>query len=276
MIKDIIVNLTVGAARDVAADFAVSVASAFRAHLAGISFAYEAVVPGTLFGGVAAELITAQRAESEKAARTAVANFETAARGAGLSAESHLLSASVAEAADTFGSLARRYDISVVAQAEPAKLPDRDLIIEAALFESGRPVLVVPYIQRDALKLDRVMVCWDGSRAAARAVGDAIALLERAKAVEVVVVAGEAGKSDELPGADIAHHLARHGLKVELQRIVARDLDVANTILSHAADAGTDFLVMGGYGHSRLREIVLGGVTRQILHSMTVPALMSH
>ena len=276
MIKDVIVNLTVGASRDVAADLAVSVASAFKAHLAAISFAYEAVIPGTIFGGVAAELIQTQRAESQKAARAAVSGFERAARGAGLSAESHLLEANIAAAADTFGRLARRYDISVVAQAEPDKLPDRDLIIEAALFESGRPVLVVPYIQRDGLKLDRVMVCWDGSRAAARAVGDAIPFLERAKSVEVVVVAGEAGKSDEVPGADIAHHLARHGLKVELNRIVPGDLDVANTVLSHASDAGSDLIVMGGYGHSRLRELVLGGVTRQILQSMTVPALMSH
>jgi nucleotide-binding universal stress UspA family protein len=120
------------------------------------------------------------------------------------------------------------------------------------------------------------MVCWDGSRNAARAVGDAMPLLARAKAVEVVIVASEAGKSDELPGADIAHHLARHGLKVELQRIVSPGLDVANTILSHAADAGTDFIVMGGYGHSRMRELVLGGATRGILTSMTVPTLMSH
>ncbi len=89
-------------------------------------------------------------------------------------------------------------------------------------------------------------VCWDGSRNAARALGDAMPFLSRAKAVEIVVVAGDAGKNDEIPGADIAHHLARHGLKVELRRIVAGDLDVANTILSHAADAGTDFIVMGG------------------------------
>jgi nucleotide-binding universal stress UspA family protein len=91
-----------------------------------------------------------------------------------------------------------------------------------------------------------------------------------------VGVSGDPGKSDEIPGADVAHHLARHGRKVELQRIVVRDLDVANTLLSHAADVGCDFMVMGGYGHSRLRELVLGGVTRGILQSMTVPTLMSH
>jgi nucleotide-binding universal stress UspA family protein len=87
---------------------------------------------------------------------------------------------------------------------------------------------------------------------------------------------GEKGKSREIPGADIAHHLARHGLKVELREIVAGDLDIANTILSHAADAGSDLIVMGGYGHSRLREFILGGVTRGLLASMTVPTLMSH
>jgi nucleotide-binding universal stress UspA family protein len=276
MLKDIIVNLTVDAPHDAAADFAISVARAFEAHLAGIGFAYEPVVPGTMFGSVAVELMAKHRAECEKAARSAVSYFDEAARRLGLSAESRVQTASPVEAASMFGQIARRFDLSVVTQAAPDQLPGRQLIIEAALFESGRPVLVVPYIQRDGLKLDRVMVCWDGSRNAARAVGDAMPLLKRAKAVEVVIVAGEAGKSDEIPGADIAHHLARHGLKVELRRIVSPTLDVANTILSHAADAGTDFIVMGGYGHSRMRELVLGGATRGILTSMTVPTLMSH
>jgi nucleotide-binding universal stress UspA family protein len=276
MFKDIIVNLTVDATHDAAADYAISVARAFEAHLAGISFAYEPVVPGSVFGSVAVELVATHRAECEKAARAAISYFDETTRRVGLSAESRLQTASPAEAASMFGRIAHRFDLAVVAQAAPEMLPGRDLIIEAALFESGRPVLVVPYIQRDGLMLDRVMVCWDGSRNAARAVGDAMPLLRRAKAVEVVIVAGEAAKSDELPGADIAHHLARHGLKVELQRIVSPTVDVANTILSHAADAGTDFIVMGGYGHSRMRELVLGGATRGILASMTVPTLMSH
>jgi nucleotide-binding universal stress UspA family protein len=119
-------------------------------------------------------------------------------------------------------------------------------------------------------------VCWDGSRSAARATGDAMPLLTRAKTTEIVIVAGEAAKSDEIPGADIAHHLARHGAKVELKRIVATEGDIASTILSHAADVSADFLVMGGYGHSRLREFILGGVTRGILAAMTVPTLLSH
>ena len=130
------------------------------------------------------------------------------------------------------------------------------------MFDSGRPMLVVPYIQRNGLRLDRILLCWDGSRSAARAAADALPFLRRAKVVEVVTVASEPAKSDEMPGADIAQHLARHGVKVELKRIVTAETDVASTILSHAADRSADFLVMGGYGHSRLRGFILGGVTR--------------
>jgi nucleotide-binding universal stress UspA family protein len=172
--------------------------------------------------------------------------------------------------------IARRFDLSVVTQAEPGKAVSEEMIIEAALFGSGRPVLAVPYIQKSGLALSRVIVCWDGSRNAARAVADAMPFLARAKTVDVVMVTGERTKSDEMPGADIAHHLARHGLQVTVQRIVSVDTDVANTLLSYAADAGADFIVMGGYGHSRLREFVLGGATRGILAAMTVPVLMSH
>jgi len=163
-----------------------------------------------------------------------------------------------------------------VRQAEPGKPPLEEFVIEGGLFASGRPVLVVPYIQRSAMTLDHVLVCWNGSPNAARAVGDAMPFLRRAKKIEVLVALGEAGTEDEVEGADIAQHLARHGLKIELERLAAIKGDVTDTILSYAAAAGANFLVMGGYGHSRLREFILGGVTRDILRSMTVPALMAH
>jgi nucleotide-binding universal stress UspA family protein len=276
MIKDTVVNLSTGNSRDVAADYAVSVADAFGAHVAGTAFAYEPVIPGTVMGGVPAELIEASLAESRKAAGDAIARFDQAAGRAGVSFESRVLDATLVGAADLFGRIARRFDLSVVAQAEPDKAAGEDLIIEAALFQSGRPVIVVPYIQRTGLVLERVLVCWDGGRTAARAIGDAIPFLTRANAVDVVIVATEPGKGDEISGADMGRHLARHGLKVEVKRIVAPDIDVANAILSYAADSSADFMVMGGYGHSRLREFILGGATRRILQSMTVPVLMSH
>ncbi len=122
------------------------------------------------------------------------------------------------------------------------------------------------------------MVAWDASREAARAVSDALPILERASSVAVVSVnprSRDFGHGD-VPGADIALHLARHGVKVDVQRIETRDLDVGNALLSHVASESADLLVMGGYGHSRLREMVLGGATRTILGEMTVPVLMSH
>jgi nucleotide-binding universal stress UspA family protein len=91
-----------------------------------------------------------------------------------------------------------------------------------------------------------------------------------------VIVSSKPAKDDELPGADLGQHLARHGLKVRIKRITSPDTDVPSTILSYAADSLADMIVMGGYGHSRLREFVLGGVTRGLLESMTVPVLMAH
>jgi nucleotide-binding universal stress UspA family protein len=150
------------------------------------------------------------------------------------------------------------------------------MIAESTLFEAGRPVIMVPYVQRAPVKLDKVMVCWDGGRSAARAVGDAMPLLKRARKVEIVIIAHERGKPTEIEGVDLGRHLARHGLNVAVERIPGGDINVGEALLSRAADSGADLMVMGGYGHSRLREFVLGGVTRSILHSMTVPVLMSH
>jgi nucleotide-binding universal stress UspA family protein len=276
MIKDIVVNLSVGERPNFAGDYAVSIAAAFDAHVAGIAFLYDPIVPVSGAGYIPADVIERQEQDNEAAAKAALDRFARAAGSAGVSAAPLTLSASFSGAADQFGRLARRFDLSVVGQSEPETGAVEDVIIEAALFESGRPVIVVPYIQKSPLKLDSVMVCWDGSRSATRAIGDAMPLLEKAGRVEVVIVANEPGKQHEIEGADMGEHLARHGLNVEVKRTVLGDIDVADVILSHAADAGTDFIVMGGYGHSRLREFVLGGVTRSILRSMTAPALMSH
>jgi nucleotide-binding universal stress UspA family protein len=278
MIRDLVINLGAGAGAgsDAAGRYGLSVAETFDAHVFGIAFAYEPVLAPSVMGGMPPEIIEEQRAEGENAASALIAKFEEAVRRGGLSAESRMIPTSVAGAADLFGQIARRFDLSVVGQAEPDSVAPHALIIEAALFESGRPVLVVPYIQKEPLRLDRVIVCWDASRNAARAIADAMPLLERSKSIDVVVVATERPKSDELPGADIAQHLARHNLNIDLKRIVTGRTDVASTILSYAADVSADLIVMGGYGHSRLREFVLGGATRGILSAMTIPTLMSH
>jgi nucleotide-binding universal stress UspA family protein len=275
MIKDIVVNLGLGE-RDPAGDYATAVAEAFEAHVLGVAFCYEPVMPGMIMGGIPPEFIDIQRSDSDKKARAAVERFEANAKHSGVSAEHQILIASVSAAATQLGRIGRRFDLIIVGQAERDKSWTGETVDEGVLFEAGRPVIFVPYIQKGPLKLDRIIACWDGSRTAARAIADAIPLLEKAKEVEVVIVGTKGPKSDEVPGADIGEHLARHDLKVVVKRITSPDVDTASTILSYAADSSADMIVMGGYGHSRLREFVLGGVTRGLLESMTVPVLMSH
>jgi nucleotide-binding universal stress UspA family protein len=276
MIKDIVVNLTVAKNGSYAGEFAISVASAVGAHLTGIAFVLDPLMPVTADGYLWPDVIETQRLANEAAAQEAIERFSAAAKRAGVTVEPTKLPASFASAGELLGRIARRFDLAIVAQTEPDKHTAEELIAESTLFESGRPVIVVPYIQKTPLKLDRVMVCWDGSREATRAIADGMPLLERAGLVEVIIMANEPGKEDEIAGADMGQHLARHGLKVDINRMLISNIDVANALLSHAADTSADFIVMGGYGHSRLREFVLGGVTRLMLRSMTAPVLMSH
>lgn len=275
MIKDIVIHLPLGnTAKTAVVDYGLSIAGAFKAHIAGVAFVPEVFVPAP--GYMPRQTIDLLRKESEAAAKSAVTQFSAAAARAGFEAETLTLDVGFADTGRSFGRVARCFDLVIVGQNDPDKRGADDIIVESALFDSGRPLVVVPYIQSAPLKLDNVMVCWDGSRTAARAVADAMPFLKRAGRVEIVIVANEPGKEKLIEGADVGQHLARHGLNVTVERVPAGDVDIGNVLLSHAADAGTDFLVMGGYGHSRMREFVLGGVTARILSSMTVPVLMSH
>ena len=159
---------------------------------------------------------------------------------------------------------------------QPAPNPIVDLP-ETVALTTGRPVLVVPFIgAKPPGKI--VLLCWNASREAARAAADALPFLKAAQKVIVLVVnptVSAEGHGEE-PGADAAAWLARQGVKVTVQRDVAPDADVGGLILSRAADHDADLIVMGIYGHSRMREMVLGGASRTLLASMTVPVLMSH
>lgn len=275
MIKDVVVNLAGRGAQDFAGDYAISIAKTLGAHVAGIAFLYEPVIPDGTLGGVPVELIEIQREENSKTAQAAVARFEAGTKASGVSAESRILDATFGGAPTLFGQIARRFDLSVVGQAQRDHGAAEELMIEGALFESGRPVVVVPYIQKQGLKLDRVLACWDGGRMSARAIADAMPLLAHAKAVDIVIIAEER-KNDEISGATMSEHLARHGVTASIKRIARGGLGVEDVILDYVADSGADLVVMGGYGHSRLREFILGGATRGILAAMTVPVLMSH
>jgi len=172
---------------------------------------------------------------------------------------------------------ARYCDLVVVGQTNPDESSPAvmDDFPEYMILNSGRPILVVPYAGEFKNIGKRPLVAWDGSRAATRAITDAIPFLRDADLVHVAIVNPKGDTHGDQPGADLASYLARHGIKLEVS-VQRTKLDIGNAILSLAADLNSDMLVMGGYGHSRFKEMIMGGATRSILESMTIPALMSH
>ncbi len=277
MITDIILHLERDPSRDIVRDFAASTAQMFAAHLTGVSFAFLASIPTYIAPNFPAGVLADLLVESETEARGAIDRFETAMKRDGISAEPRLVFQTEFWPPRTFSEMARCFDLSIIMQSDHSNGIDNSALIEATLFDSGRPLIVVPYIQQNGLKLDRVVCCWDGSRAAVRAINDALPLLRKANAVELFVVENEKTANESIIGGiEIGRHLARHDIKIEVRTTPAADIDVANTILSHVADCSASLLVMGGYGHSRLREFVLGGTTRGMLSAMTVPVFMSH
>ena len=139
-------------------------------------------------------------------------------------------------------------------------------LAETAVVDSGRPVLVVPYVGAPAPLDGKILVAWNGTRQAARAANDAIPLMHLAKEVEVVAIhpSGTDLAGVPIPGADLCLHLARHGIDAQARTIHGDDVAAGDLLLSHIVDSGANMVVMGAYGHSRLRELVLGGMTRNI------------
>ena len=176
---------------------------------------------------------------------------------------------------------ARYADLVIVGQedrTDPETTPARGFV-ESVVLAGGRPVLILPYAGKLPRSFDNILLAWDGGREAARAAADAMPLLCAAKAVHVMHV-NRGDRTDALgpiPGLDIGLFFARHGVHVEVTpERGANDIAVGDDLLSRAADMSIDLIVMGGYGHSRVQEWVLGGVTRKLLETMTVPVLMSH
>jgi nucleotide-binding universal stress UspA family protein len=259
---------------------AAGIALAHNAHLVGAAATAVPIgfyLPGALGESDAALLVYMESLREQ--AKTALARFAQIARGTGLASVEERI---VEDEPGAAMSLQARYsDLAVIGQSDPEESPADPRIDfpEYVIMNSGRPVLVVPYAGTFERVGKRVLVAWDASVEATRAIAGAMPLLERADLVQVAVFNPRTGFGEhgEQPGADIALFLARHGVKVEVsQQRAGSDIDIGNALLSHAADFGADLIVMGGYGHSRIREVILGGVTHTILRSMTVPVLMSH
>jgi len=275
--KTILVHLDAGPRRSERLELALALADRHDAHLVGLFALSAARMPSYVRADTSAMLKAAQDERRADAAAEAEAEFRAAAaRYGGVKAEWR---ASSADAAGAVRLNARYSDLVVAGQGERGTERETGVapeFIDEVVLSCGRPSLLVPYAGHFRDMGRRALVAWNASAEAARAVADALPLLERAERVEVVVFdGGAAGDHGEEPGADAALYLARHGVKATVSRYGIPDVDVGAQILTRAADMSVDLIVMGAYGHSRLRELVLGGATRTILESMTVPVLMS-
>lgn len=258
-------------------DVAIALAMARRSHLDAIAIGYESMsAVGMVVEGGSAAVAAVMGVEQERAlerANAAIAVFEVEAKLAKIAYGTRAIAAIPADAEQTIDALSRLYDLTIVLQPEFATASHDNIIPQGILFNSGGPMLMVPYIHKGPLDANHIGIAWDGSRAAARALHDAMPFLMGAKAVTVIAVNETAteASSDQLVG-----HLARRGIAARVQRLTADRGNIQSTILSIAAESNIGLLAMGGYGHSRLKERILGGVTRGMFEAMTVPVLMSH
>ena len=235
------------------------------------------VLPPMVSSEMPGDILSRVQEEIENAARSALDAFLESAKQTDVNVETLTLAVPSGDLGREVSRLAQYFDATVLEQPNPEG-SDTSNVIEAVLFGSGRPVLIVPYIILHVPpQLRTVLVAWNEGRLAARAIADALPLLQMADRVEVVTVSGTNPRGSRHASADMmAQHLAQHGIKADMKALAKGDVDIGSTLVSYAADVSADLIVMGAYGHSRLREIVLGGTTRTILQSMTVPVLMAH
>jgi nucleotide-binding universal stress UspA family protein len=274
-LKDLLVHVDSDDACATRIDVAVALAAQHEAHLTGLHVMAWPQLPGYIEAQLPPSFHEEQRRELDERARRVATRLQEGARRKGVTPEWRTAEGDVLA---MVGLHARYADLTVLGQGVDLEDPSGELawLPEELVLGVGRPVLIVPRYGSFPTVGERVLVAWNGSREATRAVNDALPILRRATAVTVLSIDAEGEPYRRVPGADIALHLARHGIRTEAASTRSVDLPVGDVLLSFAADCGADLLVMGAYGHSRLREMLLGGATRHILRHMTVPVLMSH
>lgn len=276
-INDIVVHIDESKNCEARISAAVDLVSETDAHLTGVYVKPSIYLPAYVAAQVGPEVMEVHRKMAAEAASKAEAGFLKAVKTAGINAEWRLSEGAVDE---TITLHARYADLAIIGQTDPDGIAAADSLDVPGhvILYSGRPVIVVPFIGKFRKIAKHVLIAWNGSRESARAVNDALPLLKMAKTVTVLSLNPEkgVGQHGDLPGADISLHLARHGVKVEAAQSFADDVQAGDMLLSRAADIGVDLIVMGGYGRSRLRELVMGGVSRHILQHMTVPVFIAH
>jgi nucleotide-binding universal stress UspA family protein len=262
-----------------AVDDAVDLAAALGAKISAIACEVKINVPGTLLGRRFLNVPAMIAGEAKKSATNAqqlLADFQAAAEKSGVFQERILEHCLTSEVPEVLVEYSRLRDLTIV------PMPERDYLdqwyAESVIFGSGRPTVIVPHERKrsGSFALDTVIVAWDFSRAATRAMADAMPILEKAKRVCVLTVTKEKAIDTRRSGAELAKHLARHGADVILDEVDAKGRSIGDVFEAHVTYRNADLLVMGAYGHSRLREFVLGGATKSMLTRPPSPIFMSH
>jgi nucleotide-binding universal stress UspA family protein len=264
---------------------ATSVASNHGAHLIGLSIVPPIFIPPASDVSIAIPSVVdahreAYRREEQrmKIAFDAATN-QQAAPGSFTAQWRSLDAGHLASGIQVMMPVARTCDLIIASQTDQ-NWPSSTLLdfADELATDSGRPVLVIPNAARAPFATKRILVAWNGRREATRAVFDALPLLKKADDVSVIWInpQNDSDEAGDLPAADLCAALARHGVKCGEGACVSPKLSTGETLLFEATKLGWDMLVMGCYGHSRLREFILGGASRHVLHKMTIPVLMSH
>jgi nucleotide-binding universal stress UspA family protein len=258
-----------------ALDAAASVADLFDARLSGaLCHVHIPKISNYLADKLvhANEAIAAENAKSDRNARALLAEFASAISSERRGDEILIECRSMVTPRE-LAARARAYDLTILPKYGH---PETDFIAEGLVFDSGRPVLLLPPNGGARHLFDAIAIGWDGSRAAARALADALPICARAGTVELVAITGEKELEAGVALSDARRHLSAHGIGARAVEIPAEGLDAGSALLRQCARAGADLLVMGAYGHSRLREFVLGGATRSVLRDAALPVLLSH
>jgi nucleotide-binding universal stress UspA family protein len=261
---------------EVALQQSLKLAAANGAHLTVTVATQHLATPYSPFWiSLPSSLVADINAKTKAKATVAADAARDAARLAGVIADIHVILDQGGDAAEVAVRAARASDVIVVDQPD-AVMDAKATIFEEALFRSGRPVLVATAKRAPVQTVSKAMLAWDGTSHAARATGDLMALFPEIKHIDIVSVLGDKDMSSTLPGADLARHLSRRGLDVNIVELSANDGSVADLLDGHATKSGADIIAMGGYGHSRLRQFVMGGVTSSIIQHAGTPLLMSY
>ena len=274
-IKDALLYISPVPGGEMTAGFAAGLAQHFGTEVTGLTFAFDVAYPAGLYARVPEELFQKLREKGREDAMVAM----THAKGVFDQGTSKFVGVMETclpdEAIESLVEYARLRDIAILPNRRE-KPPIERPLIEAVLFGSGLPAMLIPADGKTTFAIDRILIAWDYSRVAARAVGDAMPLLTKAKRVHIVTVTDDKELRPRMDAHELARHLARHGVAVVIDQALRGNMSIGDALFRQAAAINADLLVMGGFGHSRLRDFILGGATQQILTWAPLPILMSH